>query len=269
MKPIRDHCCCPTFLIALAGPWMCILGAVFVVHVVVQQLTNFVWIGGNPYNDDKLKSVTRILVSLGTGIAELEEFYDNLKYSVGEHVVRFSYQAHLMPKTPESSSKAIFLATTETGDRRKSRREIVIKFVQRYNNKAHRLLATADLAPELLYCSTEDPNPPDLAGLIMVVMEYVNGTTAHQRYGNERLPQPISDRIEEALGILHANNIVFGDLRHSNIMITRGERVLLIDFDWCGVHEEQTYPVSLNDARNTTNSIGWHPGVNRGGRMMN
>jgi hypothetical protein len=58
MKPIHDRCCCPTFFIAIAGPWMCILRVVFIDHVVIQELTDFIWIGGHPYNDDKLKLVT-------------------------------------------------------------------------------------------------------------------------------------------------------------------------------------------------------------------
>ncbi|KAH9175906.1 hypothetical protein EDB89DRAFT_1942580 [Lactarius sanguifluus] len=78
MRPIRDSCCCPSFLIAPAGPWMCILGAVFVDNVVIQQLTDFLWIGGHPYDDDRLESVTHILTSLGTGITELREFYKKL-----------------------------------------------------------------------------------------------------------------------------------------------------------------------------------------------
>lgn len=164
MKPIRNCCCCPTFLIALAGPWMCILGAVFVDHVVVQELTDFIWIGGQPYNDNKIKSVTRILAALCEGLNELEDFYSKLslgvsqrdsqrffpfiqQYSIGEHVVRFSYQAYLMRKTPDSHSKPVFLATAEAEDGQGSRRDIVVKFVQRYDTKAHRLLASADRAP--------------------------------------------------------------------------------------------------------------------------
>jgi hypothetical protein len=37
---------------------MCILRVVFIDHVVIQELTDFIWIGGHPYNDDKLKLVT-------------------------------------------------------------------------------------------------------------------------------------------------------------------------------------------------------------------
>ena len=103
MQPIRNNSCCPAFLIALAGPWICILRAAFVEHVIIQELTDFIWIGGRPHDDGRVKSVARILVALGQGIAELEEFYKNLdlghsrrdsqrffpfvrQYSIGERV---------------------------------------------------------------------------------------------------------------------------------------------------------------------------------------
>ena len=284
MRPIRDNSCCPTFLIALVGPWICILGAVFVDHVVVQELTDFIWIGGHPYDDGKLKSVTRILAALGKGITELEGFYANLphhnsqdpqrffpfirQYSVGEHTVKFSYKAYLLRKTQESHSKPIFLATIESDGERERNRDVVVKFVQIYNARAHHLLAAAGRAPELLYCSTEDPNSEDLGGLIMVIMEYIPGKTAHERYGNNPLPRAVSDNVQKAVEILHNENIVFADLRPPNIMVTEDERVVLIDFDWCGVHQEGTYPISLNDARESVIGIDWHPDVKRGGRLM-
>ncbi|KAH9058919.1 hypothetical protein EDB83DRAFT_2520665 [Lactarius deliciosus] len=251
MRPIRDHCCCPTYLIALAGSWICILGAVFVDDVVVQPLTDFIWLGGYPCSDDRLQSMTRILASLGAGIAELRQFYTNLslhdsqedpqrfypfirQYTVGGQVVKFSYQDYLTQKTPEHA-KAMFLATTETEDGREPRRQIVVKFVQRYNADAHRLLATAGLAPKKFYSPTEHP---DLAGLTMVAMEFVDGKPAHQHCGSLQLPPSISDQLKKPLEILHENNFVFGDFRHPNIMITKDGRVRLIDFDWCGVHGE-------------------------------
>ena len=264
---------------------MCILGAVFVDKVVIQELTDFVWIGGHPYNDNKLKSVTRILTALGNGIAELEDFYSKLSlhnpspdsqrffpfirhFLVGDRVVKFSYEAYLIGSSPESQSKAIFLAKTEPEEGQGSSREVVIKFVQRYNPKAHRLLATARCAPDLLYYSKDDHDFPDLGGLIMVVMGYIDGKTAHDRYGNKPLPRPIFDRIQEAVKILHDEGIVFADLRLPNIMITRNEQAMLVDFDWCGVHGVDTYPVTLNDNIESSNSISWHPDVKRGGTMV-
>ncbi|KAH9000159.1 hypothetical protein EDB92DRAFT_1939906 [Lactarius akahatsu] len=264
-KSIRESCCCPSFLIALAGPWMCIFGAVFVENVVVQQLTDFIWIGGYPYDDRKLESVA-IPPWFSTQFPAVLPFCSAL----------FCWRACcqlLVPGLPlpghsgypKNPSKAMFVATTETGV---ERRNIVVKFTQRYNAEAHRHLAAERRAPELLYCSKEDHNSADFAGLIMIVMEYIDGgKTAYQQYGNRRLDQRIFDQVEEALGILHGRNIVFNDLRYPNIMITKDQRVLLIDFDWCGEHEKVTYSVSLNDARNTPNSINWHPDVKRGGKM--
>jgi serine/threonine protein kinase len=284
MSPIRNNSCCPTFLVAVVGPWICILGAVFVDHVVIQELTDFIWIGGHPYDDDKLKSVTRILAALGKGITELEGFYANLphhkspdpqrffpfirQYSVGERIVRFSYKAYLLRKNPEIHAKPIFLATIESGGEGERSRDVVVKFVQTYNARAHRLLAAAGYAPELLYCSTEDPHSEDLGGLVMAIMEYVPGKTAHERYGNNPLPQAIFNQVRNAVETLHTENIVFADLRPPNIMVTGDERVMLIDFDWCGVHQKGTYPISLNDVQESDISIDWHPDVKRGGRMM-
>ncbi|KAH9967691.1 hypothetical protein BJV74DRAFT_799496 [Russula compacta] len=79
MQPIRNPCC-PT-LIALAGPRICILRAVFVERMVVQELTDFIWIGGHPCNDDKVKSVACILAALGERTSELEDLYKNFASS--------------------------------------------------------------------------------------------------------------------------------------------------------------------------------------------
>ncbi|KAH9055212.1 hypothetical protein EDB87DRAFT_1580049 [Lactarius vividus] len=161
------------------GPWTCILGAVFVESAVVQQLTDFIWIGGHPYDNRKLESVTRILTSLGKGIADLQEFYQEVSRRGRD--VDFKYKAYLFPDTPDTPkdpSKAISSATTETEG---ERRDIIVKFTQRYNAEAHRYLATEGHAPELLYCSKEDPNSADLAVLIMVVMEQIDGKTAYEQ----------------------------------------------------------------------------------------
>lgn len=103
--------------------------------MVVQQLTDFIWIGGDPYSKTRLMRTMRILASLGKGIDELNEFYRELpyrpqkdlhrlspflwQYSVRELVVKFTYKAYLMRKTLEShsNSKTVFLATIHTEDR--------------------------------------------------------------------------------------------------------------------------------------------------------
>ncbi|KAI0000748.1 hypothetical protein BJV74DRAFT_110186 [Russula compacta] len=98
----------------------------------------------------------------------------------------------------------MFLASIENEGERHSDQTVVIKFARIYNARGHRLLVDAGHAPELLYCSTEDSNAEDLGGLIMVVMGYVPGETAHKRYGINPLPRAIFNQVEDAISVLHA-----------------------------------------------------------------
>jgi hypothetical protein len=283
MTPIRDTSCCPTFFIAVIGPWLLVLGAVFVDRIVVQELTDFIWIGGHPFDDAKITRVARILTALGNGLGELEDYYSRLatrqspkdsqrffpylrQFVAEGRVVKFSYRAYLVGKSPESHAKPIFLATIEEG--REPNRKVVVKFVQTYNARAHRVLTAAGQAPELLYCSTEDDQSEYLGGLIMVVMGYVDGKTAQKRYEGKGIPPVAFEQVEKAVLTLHGEDIVFGDLRLPNIVVKDEGKVMLIDFDWCGRHGVGTYPVSLNDDPDKDKGIDWHPDVKRGGKMM-
>ena len=67
-------------------------------------------------------------------------------------------------------------------------------------------------------------------GCRMIVMDRVNGTS-----------------VEEALHLLHSEDIIFADLRTNNILYVASEhRVVLIDFDWPGKNRESRYPVMLH-----------------------
>ncbi|KAF9484913.1 hypothetical protein BDN70DRAFT_917313 [Pholiota conissans] len=121
-------------------------------------------------------------------------------------------------------------------------KEVIVKFTVRYNEKAHRILATAGLAPELHFCGRI------VGGLYMVVMDRICGKFLWQ-LNQEKTPVPsfIVDQVEQAVHLLHAENIVFGDLRDNNIIYDASkERAVLIDFDWPGMHGKTRYPATLN-----------------------
>jgi hypothetical protein len=128
--------------------------------------------------------------------------------------------------------------------------EVVVKFTGRYHAEAHRLLATKSLAPVLHACV------PVCGGLLMVVMDRVHGEPAFQASTRrELLPYDVYKDIQDAVEMLHINNLVFGDLRTPNIMVVPGgsgsdarSRGMLIDFDWVGTHGIGRYPASLNDS---------------------
>ncbi|KAG8740820.1 hypothetical protein FRC10_003848 [Ceratobasidium sp. 414] len=274
MKHIRNVSCCPSFVVAVAGPWICILGAVFVEKVIVHPLTDFLWMGRESHDEDRLCSLTRTFCALRQSIQGLNEYYLSLRKRPDEDLQRFFPYIRQFPaqdnQTVSFSYSAIlavnpvrpvFLATTD------SRQYIVVKFVRHYNSVAHRALAAKDLAPKLLYDSEERQE----CGMRMIVMEYVPAKNLHDYLFQkpqddcEAAKLSIKTDLTAALQIVHEEGLVFGDLRKPNVLVVeKGTRVgaMLIDFDWCSQHQTGRYPLGLNDA-----GITWADGVKRGGAM--
>ncbi|CAE6441605.1 unnamed protein product [Rhizoctonia solani] len=143
--------------------------------------------------------------------------------------------------------RPVFEAITEDG------RSIVVKFAQFYNFEAHKLLAAQSLAPQLLSLNPE----PVGGGLVMIVMELAG--TSLDKYLDPTGPglEPsartqIHKDVEMAMDLLHANNLVFGDLRSPNVLVVQTAdgslRGRLIDFEWCGVEGEARYPAGMNQS---------------------
>ena len=147
-----------------------------------------------------------------------------------------------------------FIAKVKSSDRK-----LVIKFVEQYGVEAHQLLADAGMAPRLLYCGLLDGEcDVRIAGsrtrvntttdglyacpVDMVVMEYIEGDTADKA---PVLPKDIREKTEKAIQKLHDGQLVFGDLRGPNVMVS-GVEVFLIDFDWAGKVNEVRYPLNLS-----------------------
>ena len=63
------------------------------------------------------------------------------------------------------------------------------------------------------------------------------------------LPDSVFADIETAVKLLHAEDLVFGDLRATNIMVVGQtvKRGMLVNFDWVGKHNEDRYPPIINN----------------------
>ncbi|CAI2194497.1 14828_t:CDS:1, partial [Funneliformis geosporum] len=87
--------------------------------------------------------------------------------------------------------------------------------------------------PKLLYVSSS------LCGLYMIVMEYVDGQKLRDcdDLKDTEYKKIIND-IEVAVNHLHAKDIIFADLRDSNILVIKDDDEnysgMLVDFDWAG-----------------------------------
>ncbi|KAJ7241717.1 hypothetical protein B0H12DRAFT_42281 [Mycena haematopus] len=255
---IRDGCCCPSFIVGLAGPWLVVVGAVFTSQIIVQRLTDYVWLGNSRVDDDDhVLRVARILFSLQASIEELQTYYMHLEpqpfdlkhlhprffpsitsyHSNGEDVV-FTY---ISPLESDPACMTFLAALDKTANKK-----VVIKFVKRYGEEAHRLLARLGLAPELIYFGSISVPGLCYGGLHMIVIDYIEGKTLSDAYSDAVLPVRVTETISKGLDALHASDIVYGDLRRPNVMIRNQDQgIMFVDFDWSGKVGQVRYPLHL------------------------
>ncbi|KAF8909284.1 hypothetical protein CPB84DRAFT_1947341, partial [Gymnopilus junonius] len=143
-KKYRNSTNCPTFVMATAGPWFVILGAVITDGVIVQRLTDYVWVGlDSVMNEPHITRVARILFALKTGLETLRKYYEAVQPSGSaspvdsryfpsfteypgpdNQPVHFKYVGFL-EDTPDCTT---LHARTDT----QPAKDIVVKFVDRY-----------------------------------------------------------------------------------------------------------------------------------------
>ena len=162
---------------------------------------------------------------------------------------KFTYLSRLAPEYPE---KLLYKAQLLDN------RLVTVKFASTYHAQAHRLLAEHGLAPPLHYAGTEDAGGLTYGGRYMVVMDFIDGKPPVDSLSKRQL-----ERVKQAIELLHAHDLVFGDLRAPNILI-KDESVTFVDFDWCGKAGEARYPATLNNDV----ELGWPMDVGRDSVML-
>ncbi|KAH0826462.1 hypothetical protein J3R83DRAFT_5462 [Lanmaoa asiatica] len=276
-QTIRLKTCCPTFIIAHAGPWFAILGGVITSKCIVQRLTDYLWIPVRSTHDDEHWSrLARIFYALKESIMQLRLWYDTTLPAVephdtshpsphprffpspnafkreGGHLTRFIYQQPL----ERDASCVTYLA--RTAEQRPA--DIVVKFVTRYGDEAHHFMAQAGYAPKLLYIGPVDiaDDAVSYGDLRMVVMEYVEGLSFADAHQQGIVPKRFRDDLRTCIAHLHNADFVFGDLRGTNVMVTSEKLktvAQLIDFDWAGKAGAVRYPIAISPV------IQWPAGV--------
>ncbi|KAI6100795.1 hypothetical protein EV401DRAFT_2080818 [Pisolithus croceorrhizus] len=124
-----------------------------------------------------------------------------------------------------------YLYTAETVDNK----QIVIKFTRQYSFELHMFCADRGHAPALLGFERLP------GGFFGIAMEFVRSAfpISQSPYVERHLEW--AEQLLELVQSFHAEGLVHGDLRASNI-ICDGNRVMLIDFDWSGKEGEASYP---------------------------
>jgi hypothetical protein len=150
-------------------------------HAVIQPLTDFVWLGGDGFDDDRLIFATRLFAAIST----LETYYQSLLYSISDMPLK-TLDPHPFPFIRKCGWKTCtYLSCISSEPSRNfiyeahfdddTHRRVVVKFTTRYHAQAHRLLAEYQLAPFMHYSSTEDTGASMYGGRYMVVMDFVDG----------------------------------------------------------------------------------------------
>ncbi|CAG8720643.1 4180_t:CDS:2 [Dentiscutata erythropus] len=141
-EKILKGCNMPCFIIGLAGPWICVLGAVYIEKPLIEPLTSF-----EPliFTNDRvhLEKIARLFMALRTG------------YRVGD----FVYKEKLF----DDPQKLLWKAETKSGQ------TIIVKFSHMYNAYAHNVCHEIGKAPELFFVSKISNE------FSMIIMEYVKG----------------------------------------------------------------------------------------------
>ena len=294
---VRKSCCCPAFLIGIVGMHMTVSGAIFTERFVCQMLTDLISImpyAGRPGRsplDDAIHRMARLFRALRICIGELKEYYTHLvesmdtvppihtlgtrwgnaqicttgpaklcqpphmisphftTFNVGGDEVRLEYWRRL---ESDDAMKPVFLADAKRGS---EVTKVVVKFTYKYNVKGHKLLAEVSQAPKLHHCQREES-----VCMWVVVMDYVQGAEVKDVLTD---PAHIAS-LRAAVTRLHDHGLVFGDLRKPNLLVVE-ERVMLVNFDWCGEEGKASYPDDVSRLGDTTN---WHSGVKYGAGML-
>lgn len=252
-------------MISVAGPYISFGGAILVDAFTVESFTDYIYLGGNPFAQERIIQLARIFVVLSQALLSLKRFYQELKLKPTPDLPRLfpcpTYFSDRMPQTKLTFTARFNYEGRESDDYRRSLfrgtygdKEVLIKFCARYGGDGHRIVAEKRHAPELFFCEQIQ------GGVTMVIMKFIAGQDAYYRFKNFDLPPSILDDVKSAIEVLHGVGLVFGDLRRPNIIIdklTGQERALLIDFEWVGQDGQARYPALLNDS----GVIRWANGV--------
>ena len=256
-KSIHPGCPAPCFLIEIIGVHMAIYGAVYTDTVCVDRLTPCLWLAFQPHNHLAMEKVAKTFKALKGALNRLESYYSSFSdadayqdevqtvYPVFKTFTDEQNNTHEITYSSKLKDHVFRGKTTDTNVT-----NVIVKFVEQYSKEAHGILERVDLAPKLLCCQKATSR------FYMVVMEDLANAQQLGSYiqNNENLIECkrfLLKQCEEALKELHTNRYCHGDFRGNNILVVPsnnaiGMDIRVIDFDWSGKADEDTYPYFMN-----------------------
>jgi len=253
----------PSFLVSIVGPLIAVYGVVaYGQRIHCDPLTPYFHL--LPVIDDNYswRALGRSLRALKLSLPKLHQYYSDLVArevdvipgNIPDHPYPYLTRVHVGKEGDwieftyvKPLGRRVFLCTVTTTGRR-----IVLKYIQSVQDidtltRGQRELATIGSAPELIAVTQI---PPDWT---VTVSEFIDGASYY-----DSTPERDSNLVA-ALNGLHSLGIVHGDIRKNNVLVVpNSSRVIIVDFDFTGLHNVGRYPDRLNQ------DIRWPPGVRDG-----
>ncbi|KAG1724832.1 hypothetical protein EDD22DRAFT_789834 [Suillus occidentalis] len=251
----------PCLLIAIFGPTMLFAGAVWTLRPAIEPLCHSLTFTCHSKNGPAHDTAARHIAAFRNAVRTLERHYETLPPDAelcsklshptifpypssfrsldDNRTIVFKYSEHL-DGDGGTSKRLIFFGTFTDGNDEVA---ICIKFVPSYSPDAHALCARSGVAPGLRGFERLP------GGWFMVVMDrLVEYDILADLPVNIHVPRSVFDAIGEQLKTLHANGLVHGDIRDTNILLKADDRTkyMIIDFDWAGEDKVVRYPAFVN-----------------------
>ncbi|KAF8215825.1 hypothetical protein K438DRAFT_1799498 [Mycena galopus ATCC 62051] len=245
---IWEHSCCPGLLIGVAGETMRVWGGIFADRFYL--------------NDSAAPGANEPRSDLSRGIREVAKILSPLmNFSICPDALPFCCSAqflchvtsspslnansaqrhsrrrtpipkeHVNSSSPSASSLPDWLSYTSHDGQL-----IEILYDQRLVTDDHAKTVFV-LRPKLEHCAFDR----DLQ-MYTILMEYIPDAEVTEVGGITDLHRT---KLIGAITAVHNNNLVLGDLRLANLLIS-GDHLYLIDFEWSGKEGEVRYPEDIN-----------------------
>jgi hypothetical protein len=229
--------------------------------ILSEPLTPVFSFGADPNDENHCLAVTRCLAALRGSLVALDQHYQGLKdkANLPSSQSVFPYKTSFISLAGNSNPVNFRYISRPFDDilfflARAGGNVLAIKYTRQYSLGAHKLLSVNGLAPKL-HGFERIPG-----GWNMVVMQYYGET--HQLLSELEPKNRESYRrsIDRGVLLLHESGFVHGDLRASNVLVSKNhQKALIIDFDAAGEADKVVYPPNLNTA-----DIEWPEGVEDG-----
>ncbi|KAL5480411.1 hypothetical protein ACEPAI_1681 [Sanghuangporus weigelae] len=75
-EEVRKRTCSPTIIVGIMGPYLCLMGGIFVDEIIVQPFTDYLFLGGDPDYGKRVLHIARVFKATKRALRELERYYE-------------------------------------------------------------------------------------------------------------------------------------------------------------------------------------------------